>query len=141
MTMPPEGDRSQDEIRQIEQDLENLERRYATLEDAVRWLKLGFRVIAAALIALAIVSLIIGRYDLVAVATGFLLLIALGVGLGPRSLGPGLPWARRQTRWIDIIGWRPPGVLGVGVKRSEAMAIEDMIADRQSRLARLREKR
>jgi hypothetical protein len=41
------------EIRRFERELENLVGRYRALEDAVYWLQLGFRVLVAALIAMA----------------------------------------------------------------------------------------
>jgi hypothetical protein len=126
----------EDEICRIEQDIENLERRYAELETAVRLLKVGFGMIAIALIALAIAGVVIQRGGIIVSAMVGLLLIGIGVLAGPRSVMPSLAWNyERSWRWIDAVGWRPDGPK---VKRSEAMAIEDMIADRQRRLGQLR---
>jgi hypothetical protein len=129
----------EDEIRQIEQDLDNLVRSYWALEDAVKWLKLGFGANVMALIAIGLWGVVTDRAGLVAISIGLLLLCGLAVLLGPRSVSPGLAMSGRGVRWIDVVGWKPPGFFGVSVKRSEAMAVEDMIADRRNRLAQLQE--
>jgi hypothetical protein len=135
--MAPDGDSRADEIRALERDLENLERRYGSLEDAVRWLKLGFGANVVALIAFAIWGVAVGNAGLVALTLALLVLCALAALLGPLTVSPGLAWSGRGARWIDVVGWQPPGMLGLSVKRSEAMAVEDMIAERRSRLAQL----
>ena len=133
-------DSREEEIRRIEQDLENLIRRYGELEDAVKWLKLGFGAFMVALLVLAVWGAVVGNAGLFAASIAFLLLCGLAALVGPLSVSPGLAWSGRGARWIDIVGWQPPGILGLSVKRSEAMAVEDMIADRRSRLAQLQER-
>jgi hypothetical protein len=125
-----------DEMARIALDLENLERRYGALEDSVRYLKLGFDAFVVGLVALGLWGAFIGNAGLIVVALALLALCALVALVGPVSVSPGL----RGARWIDVVGWEPPGMLGVSVKRSEAMAIEDMIAQRRRRLALLQQK-
>jgi hypothetical protein len=124
------------EMAEIVRDLENLERRYGALEDSVRYLKLSFVAFVIGLVALALWGAFIGNGGLSLVALALLALCALAALVGPFSVSPGL----RGARWIDVVGWEPPGVLGVSVKRSEAMAIEYMIAHRRRRLALLQQK-
>ena len=124
-----------DEISRIERDLENLERRYRALEDSARYLKLGFDAFVVGFIALALWGAFIGNAGLLALAIALLALCGIIALLGPFSVSPCL----RGARWIDVVGWEPPGVLGLSVKRSEAMAVEDMIAERRRRLALLQE--
>lgn len=125
-----------DETARIARDLENLERRYGALEGSVRYLKLGFDAFVVGFVALALWGVFIGNAGLIVVALALLALCALVALVGPFSMSPCL----RGARWIDVVGWAPPGLLGVSVKRSEAMAIEDMIAQRQRRLALLQPK-
>jgi hypothetical protein len=131
----PIGDKATlDQIRGVEQELETLELRYSDLARAVIWLKRGFTFFVVLLIGLIALGVIIGNWAFVA-AMAALLLLPVGAALmGPRALTPGL----RDARWIDAVSWKPPGYLGAAVKRSEAMAVEDMIADRKERLAALR---
>jgi hypothetical protein len=124
-----------DEMARIAHDLENLERRYGALEDSVRYLKLGFDAFVVGLVALGLWGAFIGNAGVVVVALALLALCALVALVGPFSMSPGL----RGARWIDVVGWEPPGMLGVSVKRSEAMAVEDMIAERRRRLALLQQ--
>ena len=124
-----------DEVARIALDLENLERRYGALEDSVRYLKLGFDAFVVGFVALALWGAFIGNAGLVVLALALLALCALVALVGPFSMSPGL----RGARWIDVVGWAPPGMLGVSVKRSEAMAVEDMIAARRRRLALLQQ--
>jgi hypothetical protein len=98
----------------------------------VWWLKFGFRAFIAALIAMAGFGMATGNSAMFMLAIAFLLLSALGALVGP------IDWSFHRVRWIDLVGWQPPGLLGINVKRSEAMAIEDMIAERTRRLAELR---
>ena len=125
-----------DETARIARDLENLERRYGALEDSVRYLKLGFDAFVVGFVALALWGVFIGNAGLIVVALALLALCALAALVGPFSMSPCL----RGARWIDVVGWAPPGLLGVSVKRSEAMAVEDMIAQRRRRLALLQPK-
>jgi hypothetical protein len=129
----------QREIEQLEQDLANLRRRYAALEQAVRFLRWGFWGYVIVLTGLIGWAVIIVRNGNLAVALVILLIIlVVGARIGPGALRPSLTSLDRKPRWIDAIGRGPPRSFGVGVKRSEATAIEDMIADRQRRLAALR---
>jgi hypothetical protein len=120
------------EIGQLEQELENLLDSYRVLENNVWWLKVSFGAFVVALIGLVVFGAIVGSAELVVASIAFLAISALAVWIGP------VDGRLRRVRWIDLVGWQPPGILGVGVKRSEAMAIEDMIADRLDRLAQLR---
>jgi hypothetical protein len=118
----------EEEFRRLERELENLVGRYCALEDAVYWLQLGFRV--SALIAMAAFGVAAGNRGIFLVALASLILSAIA------ALSP-IDWSGRRVRWIDLVGWQPPGLLGINVKRSEAMAIEDMIAERSRLLAQL----
>jgi len=131
MTLPDDDDARRSEILQLEQDLENLQRRYAALKQSVRILQVGLRVLALVAIAFIVWAAVIASIGL-AVAM-ILFLIALVVLTGPRIL-----FAEPERGWIDVVTWRPLGLLGPSVKRSEAMAVEDMIADRTRRLEELR---
>ncbi|MBV8825933.1 MAG: hypothetical protein JO220_13185 [Hyphomicrobiales bacterium] len=119
------------EILQLEQDLANLHRRYAALSQSVRILQIGFRALGLSAIALVVLAIILGNIGL-AVAM-ILFVLALLVMTGPKML-LGTP----EPGWIDVVSWRPFGIFGPAVKRSEAMAIEDMIAERTRRLEALR---
>ena len=119
------------EILQLEQDLANLHRRYATLKQSVRILQLGFRALALVAIAFMVWAIILANIGL-AVAM-ILFLLALVALIGPRIL-----FADPEPGWIDVVSWKPIGMFGPDVKRSEAMAVEDMIAERTRRLEALR---
>ena len=119
------------EILQLEQDLVNLHRRYATLKQSVRILQLGFRALALVAIAFMVWAIILANIGL-AVAM-ILFLLALVALIGPRIL-----FADPEPGWIDVVSWKPIGMFGPNVKRSEAMAVEDMIAERTRRLEALR---
>jgi len=119
------------EILQLEQDLVNLHRRYATLKHSVRILQVGFRALALVALAFLVWAVVIANFGLAVVMILFLL--GLVVLIGPRML-----FAHPETGWIDVVGWKPLGTFGPRVKRSEAMAIEDMIAERTRRLEALR---
>lgn len=119
------------EILQLEQDLANLHRRYATLKQSVRILQLGFRALALVAIAFMVWAVILANIGL-AVAM-ILFLLALVALIGPRIL-----FADPEPGWIDVVSWKPIGMFGPNVKRSEAMAVEDMIAERTRRLEALR---
>jgi hypothetical protein len=132
MTLPDDDDARQSEILQLEQDLENLRRRYAALKQSVRILQVGLRVLALVAIAFVVWAAVIANIGL-AVAM-ILFLLTLVVLIGPRIL-----FAEPEPGWIDVVSWRPLGMFGPGVKRSEAMAVEDMIAERTRRLEALRQ--
>jgi hypothetical protein len=119
------------EILQVEQDLANLHRRYATLKQSVRILQVGFRALALVAIAFMVWAVILANIGL-AVAM-ILFLLALMALIGPRIL-----FANPEPGWIDVVSWKPIGMFGPDVKRSEAMAVEDMIAERTRRLEALR---
>jgi hypothetical protein len=119
------------EILQLEQDLANLHRRYATLKQSVRILQVGFRALALVAIAFMVWAIILANIGL-AVAM-ILFLLALVALIGPRIL-----FADPEPGWIDVVSWKPIGMFGPNVKRSEAMAVEDMIAERTRRLEALR---
>jgi hypothetical protein len=119
------------EILQLEQDLANLRRRYAALKQSVRILQLGLRALALVAIALIVWAVVIANTGLAMAMALFL--IGFVVLVGPRIL-LGDP----EPGWIDVISPRPLGMFGPAAKRSEAMAIEDMIADRTHRLEALR---
>jgi hypothetical protein len=119
------------EILQLEQDLANLHRRYATLKQSVRILQVGFRALALVAIAFMGWAVILANIGL-AVAM-ILFLLALVALIGPRIL-----FADPEPGWIDVVSWKPIGMFGPDVKRSEAMAVEDMIAERTRRLEALR---
>ena len=121
---PTNKEQEAHEIRKLEQDLENLERCYAALEQSARWLKQGFFVLITALIALVLWGLVIGNLKLAAMS--LLILISFAVW-----------WRLNTRRLIDIVSY-PPRLY---VQRTEARAIEDMIADRKARLAALRGER
>jgi hypothetical protein len=119
------------EILQLEQDLASLHRRYATLKQSVRILQVGFRALGLVAIAFLAGAVILANVGL-AVAM-ILFLLALVVLIGPRML-----FADPEPGWIDVVGWRPFGMLGPQPKQSEATAVEDMIAERTRRLEALR---
>lgn len=121
------------EILQLEQDLANLHRRYATLKQSVRLLQFGFRALALVAIGFLVVAAILGNIGL-AVAM-ILFLLGLVLLIGPRML-----FAHPEPGWIDVVSWNWNrfGMFGSQPKRSEAMAIEDMIAERTRRLEALR---
>ena len=112
------------EIRQLERDLENLERCYSALQRSARRVKATFFVFIAALVTLVLCGLAIGSIGLAAMS--FLSLIV--------SATMAMYAYSRGGRWIDVVGWSPREGM---IKRTEAMAVEDMIADRKARLAAL----
>ena len=133
----------QAEIEKIERELQILQSRYANLDRAGKRMRimtyaLPFAFIGAVVAALLSVDLLWG---------GVVALVVLLIGL-PFCL-VWLGWIRRWSsetvRWIDHAGWFPGhgyvleySADWFAVKRSEAMAIEDMVAERMERLARLR---
>jgi hypothetical protein len=119
------------EILQLKQDLANLHRRYAALKQSVRILQLGLRALALVAVAIMVWGVVVANIGL-AIAM-ILFLIGLVVLVGPRIL-----FADPEPGWIDVISWRQLGMIGPTPKRSEAMAVEDMIAERTRRLEELR---
>jgi hypothetical protein len=119
------------EILQLEQDLANLHGRYAALQSSVRILQIGFRALALVAVAFIVWGVVVANVGLAVVMILFLL--GLLVSTGPRML-----FTHPEPGWIDVVGSNPFGIFGPGVKRSEAMAIEDMIAERTRRLEALR---
>jgi hypothetical protein len=126
------GDHRQIAIRQLERDLDNLRRRYAALDTAVRYLKIGFVLFVIALIALIIWAATTRNGALAAGVFILFIIAAVLAYLGPLSMTPFWAFGGPEPRWIDVVSWWR------GAKRREAMAVEDMIADRKQRLAALR---
>jgi hypothetical protein len=120
--------RALNEIAKLEQDLENLERRYAALEQAGRWAKASLFLFMAALVALVLGGYVVGNVALIGMSY-LVLILSMAVATLRYIFG---------TRWIDVVSWSP-GPHAFAIKRTEAMAVEDMIADRKARLAALRE--
>jgi hypothetical protein len=119
------------EILQLEQDLANLHSRYASLRGAVRILQVGFRVLGLVALAFLVLAVILANVGLA--VTMILFLLGLVALIGPRML-----FTDPEPGWIDVVGWKPLGTFGPHVERSEAMAVEDMIAERTRRLEALR---
>jgi Flp pilus assembly protein TadB len=120
---PTNKEQAAHEIRKLEHDLENLERCYAALEQSARWAKLLFFVFIAALIALVLWGVVIDNLELAAMSLLALIFCTLFR----------FNWRFKRIRWIDMVSHK-----WGGVQRTEAKAIEDMIADRKARLAALR---
>ncbi len=114
------------DIRQIEHDLRNLQRRYAALDRSARRMKMRLHVFVATLVALIVAGVATGNGAALFVPT--MLLVMTG----------GLAYACRHWRWIDLTTWTTLGILSVGIKRTEAEAVEDLVAERVARLARLK---
>jgi Flp pilus assembly protein TadB len=121
--MTPTNKEQAHEIRTLEHDLENLERCYAALEQSARWAKLLFFMFIAALIALVLWGVVIDNLELAAMSLFALICCTLFR----------FNWRFKRIRWIDIVSYNRGRV-----QRTEAKAIEDMIADRKARLAALR---
>jgi hypothetical protein len=119
------------EILQLEQDVANLHRRYASLAGAVRILQIGLRALGFIAIGFLVLAVILANIGL-AVAM-ILFLLGLVVLVGPRML-----FADPEPGWIDVVSWKGFGMFGPQPTRSEAMAVEDMIAERTRRLEALR---
>ena len=114
------------EIAKIEHELEILRSRYAIFAywaKVVKWVCIGAAVVIPTLLILAAVT----KDPIMA------LLIAFAVGLP--VLVTCLFAAFSRFRWIDLVSPAPWGGLWY---KSEAMAIEAMIAEREARLAQLR---
>jgi hypothetical protein len=61
MTRTPTISRKESEIRQIENDLRNLQRRYAKLELAAKRLRTGFFILIAVLTTFTLVAAVVGH--------------------------------------------------------------------------------
>lgn len=119
----------QKEIQQLEQDLRNLQRRYAHLDRAARRFRAGFYVLVAAMGIVIFVFAVMGRLPAALFSAAVLLATILFIFAYGRMFS--------ELRLIDWVGWWP-GHVRWGVKRSEAEAVEDMVAERIERLARLK---
>jgi hypothetical protein len=130
MTRIPAGSRDDSEIRQVEDDLRNLHRRYAHLERSARRLRISFYFLVVALAALIVGGAVMGNMAALVSSVALLIIVIL------------IAWASAhahpELRWIDYAGWWPEGIYPWTVKRSEAQAVEDMAAERMERLAQLK---
>jgi hypothetical protein len=120
---------TQDEVRQIEHDLENLRRRNVTLDRSAHRMKVTFYVFLGLLVVLIAAAAVMGKIAPL-VATVFALVVTCITA-----------YAASNQRWIDRAMWVPWGILVIGMKRTEAMAVEDMVAERMARLAELKGER
>jgi cytochrome b subunit of formate dehydrogenase len=114
-----------DDIRKLEQDLENLERCYAVLSRGAEQVKVAFFVYLVALAVLAIGGFFLTKGLLLSAFSCIILITSLIVAHLAHARG---------MRWIDIVGWS-----FFAVNRTEAQAVEDMITDRKARLASLKQ--
>ena len=124
------------EIAKIEHELDILRSRYAIFAywaTVVKWVFMAAAVIVVALI------LILGVFRDPLLA-GFMAFVIAAI-VGTIYLG-----MRGKLRWIDVVspapwprgfGWGGASIFERG-PRSEAVVVEDMIADREARLAELR---
>ena len=125
MTAIPTVSRRESEICEIEQDLKNLQRRYHHLERSARWTTITFYTFIGVLVLLALAASASG-VGVLSMMIGFVIIGMCAVA-----------YAMREQRLIDAISWigwdwsRVP-------TRSEAMAIEDMVAERVERLKHLK---
>jgi hypothetical protein len=128
-----------DEIARIEHELDILRSRYAIFE---RWAKImkWFSISLAVVVTAAIVGYGIVRDPLVA-AVMALVVVVIGGAIYLIRDSSAYRWiyltrASSADRWIDSVspspGWR------CGGPKSEAAAIETMIAEREARLADIR---
>jgi hypothetical protein len=111
----------EDEIVHIEDDLRNLHRRYLVLDRSARQLRLAFYFLIAALVVIGIVGIALGNPGALVMS-----IFILGTVCA-------YAYCSRHGRWID---WSLDD--GLAVKRTEAQAIEDMVADRLKRLKELK---
>jgi hypothetical protein len=120
----------QAEIEKIEHELRLLQRRYANLERAAKRMRLMTYLLVLGFIGVFVAGVL--SIDLL--GGGIVLAFMVPAGLGFCAV-----WRRFDTggRWIDSASV-PFGWWGAGMKRTEAMGVEDMVAERMERLARLR---
>ena len=130
-------ERRPDEIARIEHELDILRSRYAIFQ---RWARITkWYVIGLAVIVPSFVVTYAPFDDPLAVV------IVAGIVV---VIGAGLYLARdRNWRWIDAVspppGWPHGNGFGIGPwsgPKSEAVAIETMIADREARLAEIKDR-
>ena len=130
----------QKEIDKIERELEILQRRYANLDRAGKRMRVMTYALSVGFVGILIVALL--SLDLLWGGLIALSLLLVGMPFW-------LVWMRSRpsgtVRWIDHAGWFPGSGYIIpysadwfAVKRTEATAIEDMVAERVERLARLR---
>jgi hypothetical protein len=116
------------EIHKLEQDLENLERSYAAIEQGAWWVKRTFYVFNSVMVALILAGVVIDNLEL-----SFLSLLCLFLS--------GLYVMRfRGARWIDVVSAHQAWD-AADPTSSEARIIERNIADRKALLAALRGER
>ncbi len=122
----------QAEIEKIEHELQILQRRYANLDRAGKRMR-----IMSYLFALGFGGIFVAALLSIDLLGGFIVLIVIV----PIALALWSLWRRLEPpqRWIDVACsvWGMPA-WDVGPGRNEAMAVEDMVAERMERLARLR---
>ena len=116
----------QTEIQQIEQDLRNLQRRYVHLDRAARQFRAGFYVLVTVLGVVIFVFALMGRLPAALFTTVLLVATILFIFACGRMYS--------ELRLIDWVG----GHMRWGVKRSEAQAVEGMVAERVERLKHLK---
>lgn len=97
MTSIPTISREESEIREIEGDLQILQRRYANLDMAARRLRAGFYLLVAVLTTFILVAAIIGHWPALLLSTALLVVTILIV------------WTYvlffPELRLIDYAGW------------------------------------
>jgi hypothetical protein len=119
----------ENEIRRIEADLRNFQRRYANLDRSARRVRMSFYFLIAVLAAFIVAGAVMG-HPAPLVASAMPLSIVILSAWAIARLYP-------ELRWIDYVGWSP-GYWRWAVKQTEAMAVEHMVAERLERLARLK---
>ena len=129
MTSIPTIGRNEIEIRQIEDDLRNLRRRYGHLERAAWRVRLMFQLLVGVLAAGFVVGAI--RGNPVALVVLVLLLVLV---IATWTIARSYP----EFRLMDYVGWSPEGYWRLSIKQTEAMAVEHMVAERMERLAKLK---
>ncbi|HZJ11222.1 MAG TPA: hypothetical protein VFD26_01035 [Methyloceanibacter sp.] len=120
----------ENEISQIEHDLGNLQRRYAILHRSARRMRISSYFLIVALVGFIVAGIVTGNLAALVASTAFLMTAILSA-LVTLYVFP-------KVRWIDLAGWSPEGIWGVSIWRTEAMAVEDMVAERVERLASLK---
>jgi hypothetical protein len=118
---------TENEIRQIEHDLENLHRRYVALDRSAHRIKVSFYVFLAGLVVLAGAA--------AGAATGNLMVLVSSTAF--LMFACAFAYASRHERWIDFASG-PWGWIGLAVRRVEAQAVEDMVTECMARLAELK---
>jgi len=117
------------EIREIEHELTILKRRYANLDRTARWMRMAFYVLIIVLGELIVAGAVLGL-PAFSVGVALPLIAALLIPWSVALSNPGM-------RWIDYVGGSSLGTWRVGIKQTEAMAVEHMVAEGLERLAAL----